>query len=149
MMLKGSKGKYLAIIIILCFGTLIFLFGCFVRVKVDTPLKHRIIEVVEESQMIDFRELTNFNWDEMYVFMPYANPKDILKKDGIKVGLGDFSIELLDTIIMIGFVGEKRLITYVELPIDIKKEEFNQTVKKYTREEGKFVITQDYKIIFH
>ena len=53
------------------------------EIKEDIDLKNEIIETVEKSDEIDINQITNFEWDKMYIFTPYSNPKDILRADRI------------------------------------------------------------------
>jgi len=66
----------------------------------------------QKSNEIDFSQITDFEWDTMYVFTPYSIPKDILKKDGVTTKNNKFNIEYLKKIFKIfndffGFVIER------------------------------------------
>jgi len=89
--------------------------------------KDKIIKTLENFNTIDFKQVLDFSWDTMYVFYPYSNAKDILKKDGVNTYKYKFNIEYLDSIIMIAFVSENKLVTYIELPrnyVQINSEHF-------------------------
>lgn len=115
-------------------------------IKEDVPLKNVIVETVEKSNEIDFAKITNFEWDTMYVFTPYSNPKEILKKDGISTYNSNFSIEVIDTINMIGFIKSNKLVAFVELPRKYGGVDLTNFIK-FSKEESKFSILLDEKTI--
>ncbi|MDD4387516.1 MAG: hypothetical protein PHD15_07200 [Clostridia bacterium] len=90
-------------------------------------IREKTIKTAEDFNKIDFKEIVDFNWDTMYVFNPYSNAKDILKKDGVSTYKSKFNIEYSDSVIMIAFVSENKLVTYIELPrnyVQINSEHF-------------------------
>lgn len=111
-------------------------------VKEDVALRNLIIETVQRSNEIDFTELTNFEWDTMYIFTPYTNPKDILEEDNITAYHSKFNIEINDTINMIGFVKANKLVQFVELPRIYGGMDLTNPIK-FSKEESKFNILQD------
>ena len=137
------KKKYIAI------GLILILLGCILlleinksnEIKEDVALKSIIIETVQKSNEIDFDKITNFEWDTMYVFTPYSNPKDILEKDNISTYNSSFIIENSDTINMIGFVKSNKLVGFVELPQIYGGVDLTNVIK-FSKEETKFNILQ-------
>ena len=85
------------------------------KVKEDTELKNEVIKVVQSSKEIDFSKVTNFEWDEIYLFTPYTDSKEILKKDGVKRYNSKLNMEYNDGINIIAFVNSKKIITYIEI----------------------------------
>lgn len=116
------------------------------KIKEDVILKNTIIKTVEKSDQIDFSKITNFEWDKMYIFTPYSNPKDILSKDGINTHNSKFNIEFLDSINMIGFVESNKLVKFIELPRNYGGSDLS-TYVKFNKNETKFNISQDTKTI--
>ena len=114
--------------------------------KEDVALKNVIIEIVQTSNEIDLAKATNFDWDTMYVFTPYSNPIDILIKDGISTYNSRFSIEVLDTINMIGFIKSNKLVAFVELPRSSVEVDL-RTPSKFTKNEAYFNVLKDKKTI--
>lgn len=111
-------------------------------VEEDVILRSLIIETVQRSKEMDFAKLTNFEWDTMYVFTPYSQPKDILQEDNIIAYNSRFNIEINDTINMIGFVKGNKLVRFVELPRIYGGMDLASPVK-FRKEETKFNILQD------
>ena len=122
------KKKYIAI------GLILILLGCILLLEIN------------KSNEIDFDKITNFEWDTMYVFTPYSNPKDILEKDNISTYNSSFIIENSDTINMIGFVKSNKLVGFVELPQIYGGVDLTNVIK-FSKEETKFSILQDKKTI--
>lgn len=137
------KKKYVVRVIILFLCSLVFL-GIYKsnKIKEDVALKNSIIKIVEESKEINFAKITNFEWDEMYIFTPYSNPKEILKKEGIKTSNIKFNIVYLDTINMIGFVKSNKLVAYVELPRNYGGEDLTN-INKFNKNETVFNISEE------
>lgn len=111
-------------------------------IKEDVALRNLIIETVQRSNEIDITELTNFEWDTMYIFTPYTNPKDILEEENITAYHSKFNIEINDTINMIGFVKANKLVEFVELPRIYGGMDLASPIK-FNKEETKFNILQD------
>lgn len=138
------KKKYFAIgfviLLLLLSSTVLGINNSYV-VKEDVDLRNLIIETIQRSNEIDFTELTNFEWDTMYIFTPYTNPKDILEKDSITAYHSKFNIEINDTINMIGFVKSNKLVQFVELPRIYGEMDLTNPIK-FNKEETKFNILQ-------
>lgn len=88
------------------------------KISEDTALRHKIVDTIKKSGHVDFSEVTDFEWDTMYIFIPYSNPNNIFKDDGVKSYKSMFNIENLDSINMIAFVKSNKLVAFVELPIE-------------------------------
>lgn len=141
------KKKYVVIGFILIFLVSILLgINKSNEIKEDVALKNIIIETVQKSNVIDFDKITNFEWDTMYVFTPYSNPKYILEKDNISTYNSSFIIEHSDTINMIGFVKSNKLVGFVELPLIYGEVDLSNVIK-LSKEETKFSILEDKKTI--
>lgn len=139
------KKKYFAIgfIIFLILGSTILLgINNSYVMKEDVDLRNLIIETVQRSNEIDFSKLTNFRWDDMYIFTPYSKPKDILQENNISTYNPKFNIEINDTINMIGFVKSGKLIKFVELPRIYGGIDLTSPIK-FSKEDAKFNILQD------
>ncbi|WP_054741080.1 hypothetical protein [Cellulosilyticum ruminicola] len=95
------------------------LFSRLTYLKMNTALQHQIETTIETSSIIDFSKVTDFNWDTLYVFTPYSSPNEILKANNIMTFNPSFNIEYSDTIVMLGFVRDHSLVTYVELPLNL------------------------------
>jgi len=128
--------------ILLLLGSTILLGINNLYVEEDVILRSLIIETVQRSKEMDFAKLTNFEWDTMYVFTPYSQPKDILQEDNIIAYNSRFNIEINDTINMIGFVKGNKLVRFVELPRIYGGMDLASPVK-FRKEETKFNILQD------
>lgn len=92
------------------------LFYHFTHITMDAHLQNSIETTIETDSAIDFSKVTDFDWDTLYVFTPYSSPNEILNEDDIITFNSNFSIEYLDTIVMLGFVKDHYLVAYVELP---------------------------------
>lgn len=118
------------------------------RLIEDVSLKNKIIQKTKESESIDFSQITDFEWETMYIFTPYSSPQNTFKSEGIKSCNFNFSIEYLDSINMIAFVKSNKLVDYVELPRNYVVVELTLP-RKVTKESAKFQIdTKSNQIIF-
>ena len=77
------------LILLFCVGILVLsifieegIFSSF-KLPEDLELKEKMVSVISESDIIDFNDITDFEWDEMYIAFPYISPKDVLKKGNI------------------------------------------------------------------
>lgn len=112
------------------------------RVEENINLENVIINNIKESNSINFADITDFEWDNIYVFTPYSNPKDIFNKDKISTGNFDSRIEFLDTIFMIGFVKDNKLVSFVEIPIEYIEKNAVGNIK-FSKEESEFNISKE------
>lgn len=55
-----------------------------IKVKNESfvTLENKLKEAIKTNTEIDINELTNFDWDECYVFTPYYPPKEVYEKVG-------------------------------------------------------------------
>ncbi len=92
-------------------------------------LQENLITAIEyerssnERIIIDFKHITNFSWDKVYIFTPYTSREQINKKLGFTWSKADL-IELSDSFNLIVFVKGKKVVQYVE----------------FSREYGDFII---------
>lgn len=88
-MLKRNK-KTLVIGVILAIIISFFTFGTprYQAIKINNinfgEFKNRLKGVISTSTEIDINKLTNFEWDECYVFDPYYPPEAIYEKVGVE-----------------------------------------------------------------
>ena len=108
------------------------------KIKEDVDLKNEIIETVEKSDEIDFNQITNFEWDKMYIFTPYSNPKDILREDGISTRNSQFNIEYLDTINTVSYT---HLIAAFLCPFFIMLKNMHMPIISATHEPASLLIS--------
>jgi|GEM_PF-1513250 len=97
------------------------------KIAEDIKLNEKIKSTVSTSNTIDFRDITDFDWDNMIIIPPYGIPKDILKEHNIKRANINRSIEVSDSINMIIFTNREQIISYVN----------------YKRNDGDFDIQRD------
>lgn len=83
----------------------------------DNELKMNIVKAVKQTDedILDFSKVTDFEWDKLYVFTPYSDPSQRLREDGVRCFNNSFSIEFNDTITMIAFVNDNKLVKYVNI----------------------------------
>lgn len=106
---------------LICISVIAFLSNILTKVthlKMNTTLQKSIEDTLATEATIDFSQVTDFEWDMMYVFTPYSSPNEILSQDDVLTLNNYFDIEHLDTIVMFGFVKNNKLVSYVELPIE-------------------------------
>jgi hypothetical protein len=127
--------------------TALFHLFTFNKVWEDTALRDMIVESVETSSEIDFSKITDFEWDRMYIFHPYALVDRVFEEEGIKIPNNNFNVEYFDTINMLAFVKGDRLVTFVELPRDICRAQFDKDIMRFNKEEAKFHILKEEKMI--
>lgn len=138
-----------SVIFIIMLAMLFTVFRRSKNVNEDVVLRNHIIQTINQEDSIEFTEITNFEWDTMYLFTPYSLPKDAFKLDEIKKYNSEFSIERRDDINMIAFVKFNRLISYVELPRNYGGEGITKYIK-FSKNNAKFNISQkDKAIIFN
>ena len=101
------------------------------KISEDTALRHKIVDTIKQSEHVDFSEVTDFEWDTMYIFIPYSNPNNLFKDEGVKSYNSMFNIENLDSINMIAFVKSKKLVAFVEVPIEYFNSDKNTKYSKH------------------
>ncbi len=132
----------ISIIILVCIISLIIKKDNVKIMPQDEQLKVKIDELIVFSNEIWFKHITDFEWDEMYIIGPYANPQKNIKSQKINWKEIKTSIETNDSITLIVFLYEGEIVSYLEYPRS--KGNFNITgVRKYNKETGYFRITND------
>jgi hypothetical protein len=143
-----KKFVIIGIIFIVMLAMLFTVFRRSKDINEDAVLRNHIIEIINQENSIDFNNITNFEWDTMYLFTPDSIPKDIFKMDDIKEYNSTFNIEVRDDINMIAFVKFNRLISYVELPRKYGGESISKYIK-FSKKNAKFKISQNDKVIIY
>ncbi len=127
------KTKRLVLIITLSVLFLFMIFYYFTSINVssaeikpDKILEKKIEIEASKNESIDFKEISNFDYDNMSVVTPYTNVNEYLASQNIINANIDSSIEYRDDINLIVFTLKNKLITYVIYPrtsgeFDIKK----------------------------
>ena len=120
------KKKFLIIIAIittLIIGIAVkFVFTAPVNPDENNSLKIKITEITIKSHKdkdikLEFQNITDFKWDKLYIITPYISPKDFCKENGIKgVASIETSIEINDTINLLIFVLDNKIVSYVNFP---------------------------------
>lgn len=111
-------------------------------------MKNKVINIIKQSETINFSEVTEFNWDRMHIIQPYSDVNTLLKKDGINSPNKDYAIKLFDSIYMIAFIDDNELIQYIDLPM-----EYITVIKnidspiKFDRSNSKFSISEKRVVI--
>lgn len=84
--------------------------------KENIDLKNQIIKSIDSSTYLDLSEITKFDWDNLFVFNPYSNPKDILKDEKVTTYNKIFNISHDENIVMLGFIKDDKLVEFINLP---------------------------------
>lgn len=115
-MFKNKKTTTFTITSLIILGFII-LFGYYKvnKLEEDIELNKYIVKIVNNSEQVNFQEITDFDWDNIYIFTPYLDPINIFKEDNIKNYNISFNIKHLDTINMIAFVNQNKLVKFVEI----------------------------------
>lgn len=117
--------KLIVILIVICFGLGVVLWRNeqIQQKQARESLKQAIVSEVESKrnssskEMIHLQNLTNFEWDTLYIFGPYT-PKEVINE---KLGFTWFdvraaSIEYRDDIHLLVFVKGHDVVQYLEYP---------------------------------
>jgi hypothetical protein len=135
------RKTYISYFILIVLG--IFLLSYGLRIRNSSRLKNKVINTIKQSETINFSEVTDFDWDKLYIIQPYSDVNTLLKKDGINGLNKDYAIKLSDSIYMIAFINDNKLIQFIDLPI-----EYITLIKnmdnpiKFGRSDSKFSITE-------
>ncbi|MCT4617872.1 MAG: hypothetical protein N4A62_00530 [Marinisporobacter sp.] len=113
----------------------------------DSDLRDTIVESVQTSSAIDFSKITDFEWDRMYILHPYTPVDMVFEEEGIKIPNNNFNVEYFESINMLAFIKEDRLVTFVEIPRDICRAKFDKNVIRFNKGEAKFDILKEEKMI--
>lgn len=114
-------------------------------------IKNKLKEAVNKNTEVDIKKLTNFKWDECYVFTPYYAPEDIYKKVGVEwtttktyMGFllfhdGENQTTNDDQRVMVFKAGRKVVLSFTynlnELPVVFKLDNY-----KFSRGNSKFKV---------
>lgn len=110
--------------------------------KENETLKEKIYETILNNNEIDFDKIaTDFGWDEIYILIPYTNPKDFLKSENIKWNKINNLIESNDGINLILFLKEKEVVSYLNRPRNYGDFIFTSPMK-FDRNSAKFKINK-------
>jgi beta-lactamase regulating signal transducer with metallopeptidase domain len=112
------------------------------NLKEDTALRNTIIETLKKSNGIDFAQIGSFDWETMYIFTPYSNPKSLLMEEGVTTYNSRFSIELNDSINMLAFVKSDKLVSFIELPRKYGNVHLTSPMK-FSKGKSKFNISKE------
>lgn len=110
--------------------------------QMDAALQQNIKTAISTNSTIDFSQVTNFDWDTLYVFTPYSSPTEIFDADNILTFNPKFNIEMSDHIIMLGFVKDHHLVSYVELPLSLVTN-LPTTSMRFSKNTAVFTIHHD------
>lgn len=73
-----------------------------------------------EHVAVRLRDLTDFQWDKVYIFRPYTTPEDINKALGfIWAEAEETQIDKFDNFNLIVFTANNKVVSYVNLPLSI------------------------------
>ncbi len=92
-------------------------------IKQNLEVKQQMINIVKEykednqKNILDIAKLTDFEWDKLYVVRPYERlNKFIEKNDLILNGKIETQIEVDESVCLLLFVGENKILSYIEYP---------------------------------
>ncbi|MGG3233080.1 hypothetical protein ABEP17_06130, partial [Priestia flexa] len=92
------------------------------QAQLESQLVDEINKTKEETKsdyaVIDFNELFDFNWDEVYVFGPEASVKDVNKELGFKWSDATLNSVLNSQENVVVFVENKQITQYIKVPVD-------------------------------
>ncbi|WP_442600684.1 hypothetical protein [Paenibacillus sp. KN14-4R] len=95
-----------------------------------------LLNQIKIGQEVSLKNLTDFDWDQVYIVPPYSDPKSLNNIQGLE--RIESSIQVSDTINLIIFVKENQLTNYAEIPRD--KADFSfVTRKEFKSDEAIFV----------
>ncbi|WP_088044479.1 hypothetical protein [Bacillus sp. EAC] len=112
--------------------------------KENISLKNNIATIVNSRNSIDFAKETDFQWDEMIIFPPYAQLETDFKKLKIKTNVKKIQtpIESNDGINLIVYTKNHKIVSYVNNRRD--KGDFPFTNNRiFTNKNAKFKIIKD------
>lgn len=76
----------------------------------------------DNSKLVQLSMVTkNLVWDNVYIFTPYMNVKEVFRRDGINFNKSiSFNVEHDDTIFTVAFINSNnKLVGYVDLPVSM------------------------------
>ncbi|MGV2882478.1 hypothetical protein [Paenibacillus taichungensis] len=84
-------------------------------------VQQNLITAIEKSRVgnelvtIDFKKITGFSWDKVYVFTPYTPEEEINQQLGFNWSKANL-IEYYDSFNLLVFVKENKVVQYVKFP---------------------------------
>jgi len=112
------------------------------NVQLERSLSQAIIEKGTSGAVtiIDFKDVTKFEWDKVYIFQPYTSPTTINKELGYEWEMAQHTgIEMFDSFTLIVFTKQGKVVSYLRLPYSSAY--FDSEVRNYyTRDEATFKI---------
>jgi hypothetical protein len=132
------RKKYVSYFILIVF---LLSYGFYIRNA--STLRNKVINTIKQSETINFSEVTDFDWDKLYIIQPYSDVNTLLKKDGINSPNEDYAIKLFDSIYMFAFINDNELIQYIDLPTEyiIFTKNIDSPIK-FDRNDSKFSISK-------
>lgn len=80
--------------------------------KLETTLNHSIEE--SKNRTVELITLTNFDWEEAFIFTPYTTEEEMKKKFGFNYK-DKSNLYMRDDLFLLVFMNEGKAIQYVEL----------------------------------
>ena len=122
------------------------------KITEDNSLKNKIETLAEAKSgndntvIIDFKEITNFNWDKLYILTPYTYPEDYAKEQNIQgMNLINTDIQTNDSENLLVFVLKQKIVSYIHYPR--RKGDFynheKQKLEGYTPKEAVFEVKEN------
>lgn len=111
-----KKKLFISLLTIILLTSSYILFIKYNIIKENLGLKNQIIKSIESSNYLDLPKITEFDWDTLFTFNPYSNPKDILEDENITTCNKNFDISYDENIVMLGFVKDNKLVEFINLP---------------------------------
>jgi hypothetical protein len=140
------RKRYISYFILIVLGIFLLFYGF--KIRNSSKLENKVINTVKQSETINFSEITDFDWDKLYIIQPYSDVNTLLKKDGIISPNKDYAIKLSDSIYMIAFIDGNKLIQYIDLPIEyITFTKNMDSLIKFDRTDSKFNISEKRVVI--
>ena len=98
------------------------------RIDRNTELEESIHSLVEEQKVseIKINSLTNFDWDQAFLFLPYTTEESIEEQLGVEFE-DPSQIDSRDDIYLLVFMNDQQVVQYAE--IDRLKSDFSVKTK--------------------
>lgn len=103
--------------VILVIFSLLFLVGCNQNsVQHNTKLEESFHSVVKEenTNKIDINSLTDFTWDQAFLFPPYTVQESINEQLGVRFK-DPSNMDMRDDIYLLVFLNEEKVVQYAEI----------------------------------
>ena len=110
----------------------------------SAQLENKVINTINKSETIDFSEIIDFEWDNLYIIQPYSDVNVLFNKEGISGPNKDYAIKSYNSIYMIAFINDNQLIQYIDLPTKYItfSDKMNNPIK-FSKEDSKFNISKE------